>query len=379
VTGPLRALGWDHPRCVAPMHACTQAWVTERGTDIVWDWRSLTAFGDQPLEEVASSYDVLIIDHPFCGTAAATGSLAQLDELVSAHRLAELAADSIGPSHASYSYGGHQWALAADAACQVTAVRDDLLGEAPIDTWDAVLELARSRPGRVALPLSPPHAISSWLTLVANARGPLAVGPSLTHAEVGMRAFELLRELASLGPTEALAWEPPDALVRLTHTDELVCVPLTYGYVTYSRAGSVVQPCRFTDIPSAGYGPVGSVLGGAGVAVSSTSHHLAEAAAFAAWASGADAQSRFVAPSGGQPGSRTVWLDPAVDAAAGGFYTGTRATIEAAWVRPRDPWWPAFQHEAGELLNAALASAIPAATTFARLDDLYRDCLRRRT
>jgi multiple sugar transport system substrate-binding protein len=379
VTGPLHALGWDHPRCVAPMDACTQAWVSERGTDIVWDWRSLTAFGDQSPAEVASAYDVVIIDHPFCGTAATTGSLAPLDELVSAHRLAELAADSIGPSHGSYSYGGHQWALAADAACQVTAVRDDLLGEIPIDTWDAVLELARARPGRVALPLSPPHAISSWLTLVANARGPLALGPTLTHAEVGMREFELLRELASLGPTEALTWEPPDALARLTQNDELDCIPLTYGYVTYSRPGSVARPCTFTDIPSAGYGPVGSVLGGAGIAVSSSSRRPAEAAAFAVWASGADVQRRLVAPSGGQPASRTAWLDPAVDAAAGGFYSGTRATIEAAWVRPRDPWWPAFQREAGDVLNAALAGAIPAATAFARLDDLYRECLRRRT
>jgi multiple sugar transport system substrate-binding protein len=379
VTDPLRALGWDHPRCVAPMDACTQAWVKEGGTDIVWDWRSLTAFGDQPLEEVAPAYDLLVIDHPFCGTAVATKSLAPLDELIPADDLAKLAADSIGPSHGSYTYAGHQWALATDAACQVTAARDDLLADAPIDTWDAVVDLARSRPGCVALPLSPPHSISSWLTLVANARGPLANGASLTDAEAGMRAYELLHELASLGPAEALAWEPPDALAQLTHTDALVCVPLTYGYVTYSTAGAVARPCRFTDIPSAGYGPVGSVLGGAGLAVSSGSQRLIEAAAFAAWASGKDAQSRFVAPSGGQPGSRSAWLDPAIDAAAGGFYSGTRASMEAAWMRPRDAWWPAFQLEAGALLNAALRSRLPAATTIARLDDLYRDCVWRRT
>jgi multiple sugar transport system substrate-binding protein len=355
------------------MDACTQAWVRAGGTDIAWDWRSLTAFGDQPLDEVATAYDLLVIDHPFCGRAAATGSLAPLDELIPAGDLAKLAADSIGPSHVSYSYAGHQWALAADAGCQVTAVRDDLLGDAPIDTWDAVVELARSRPGRVAIPLSPPHAISSWLTLVANARGPLADGASFTDAEAGIRAFELLHELASLGPTEAFAWEPPDALARLTRADELMCIPLTYGYVTYSTAEAVPRPCRFTDIPSAGHGPVGSVLGGAGLAVSSTSRRPAEAAAFAAWASGEDAQSRLVASSGGQPGSRTAWLDSALDSAAGGFYSGTQATIEAAWVRPRDAWWPAFQLEAGALLNAGLRSSLPAATTIARLDDLYRD------
>jgi multiple sugar transport system substrate-binding protein len=379
VTEALRALGWDHPRCIGPMEACTRAWVAGGGSEIAWVWRSLTAFGDQPLEEVASEYDLLVVDHPFCGTAAETGSLTPLDELLSPDVVAELAADSVGPSHASYSHEGHQWALATDAACQVTAVRDDLLEGAPIDTWDAILELARSRPRRVVLPLSPPHAISSWLTLVANMRSPLADGPTLAAREVGTGAIELLRELVSLGPAEALTWEPPDALARLTATDELDCVPLTYGYVTYSAAGSVARPCRFTDIPSAGYGTVGSVLGGAGLAVSATSLRQDEAAAFAAWASGADAQSRLVAPSGGQPGSRTAWIDPAIDASAGGFYSGTRATIEAAWVRPREAWWPGFQLEAGALLNEALGDTTPAAAMYASLDALYRDCLRRRT
>jgi multiple sugar transport system substrate-binding protein len=371
----LSAIGWDHPRCIGPMLACSRAWQEETEAEIRWDWRSLTAFGDQPLEEVAADYDLLVIDHPFCGTAAATHCLSPLDDLLPAERLAELAADSIGPSHASYTFSGHQWGLATDAACQVTAVRDDLLDDAPTDTWDGVLELARSRPGAVALPLSPPHAISSWLTLVANAGAPLAEGPSLTDAAVGARAIELLAELASLGPAQALTWEPPDALGRLTASDEIACIPLTYGYVTYARADQVPRPCRFTDIPSAGNGPVGSVLGGAGLAVSAGSARKAEAAAFAAWASGADAQRRLVAPAGGQPGSRTAWLDPAVDADAGGFYRGTLATIETTWVRPREVWWPTFQLEGGRLLTAALGAGASAARAFAELDTLYSACI----
>jgi multiple sugar transport system substrate-binding protein len=373
----LSAIGWDHPRCIGPMRACSRAWQEETEVEIRWDWRSLTAFGDQPLEELAADYDLLVIDHPFCGTAAATACLSPLDDLLSSGRLAELASDSIGPSHASYAFAGHQWGLATDAACQVTAVRDDFLDDAPIETWEAVLDLARSRPGAVALPLSPPHAISSWLTLVANARAPLAEGPFLADPAVGVRAIELLAELTSLGPAAALTWEPPDALGRLTGSDGIACIPLTYGYVTYARADEVPRPCRFTDIPSAGNGPVGSVLGGAGLAVSASSAQKPEAAAFAAWASGADAQRRLVAPAGGQPGSRTAWLDPAIDAEAGGFYRGTLATIEATWVRPRDVWWPAFQLEGGRLLTAALGAGASAARTFAELDTLYRDCLER--
>jgi multiple sugar transport system substrate-binding protein len=141
----------------------------------------------------------------------------------------------------------------------------------------------------------------------------------------------------------------------------------------------VANPCRFIDLPSAGGGPVRAVLGGAGLAVSSTSRYPAEAAAFAAWASGAEAQRTLVAPAGGQPGSRSAWLDVNLDARAGGFFSGTLATIEASWVRPRDAWWPAFQLEAGSLLTTALADRASAVLTFTELESLYRDCLRRPT
>ena len=131
-----------------------------------WEARSLSAFGDQPLEDIAGDYDLLVIDHPFCGRAAQTACLTPLDELLDEETLAGLAAGAVGPSHDSYAHAGHQWALATDAACQVAAVREDLLPEDPTPrSWDEALDLATRRPGAVALPLSPPHAISSWLSI----------------------------------------------------------------------------------------------------------------------------------------------------------------------------------------------------------------------
>src|SRR5688500_16622698 len=160
----LRALGWDHERCMGPMRAAAAAWSARRpATTIHWEARSLLAFGDEPLEECADRFDLLVIDHPFVGTARRTGCLRPLDDLLDGEELDRLAADAIGPSHVSYRYDGHQWGLATDAACQVAAVRPDL---APTDvprTWDDVLELSRRRPGSVALPLRPADAISSFL------------------------------------------------------------------------------------------------------------------------------------------------------------------------------------------------------------------------
>lgn len=376
----LRALGWDHERCVAPMVACSEAWRRRRpAIELVWENRSLMAFGDEPLEEVADRYDLLVIDHPFCGTGAATGTLTPLDELLNAATLDALAADAIGPSHASYCYDGRQWGLATDAACQVAAVRDDLLDGAPVpETWDEVVSLARSRPGGVVLPLSPAQSMCAFLSLCANA-GTRAADDSarLVHPDVGRAAIELLAELLRLGPSEALAWQPPDVLHMLTSTNEIVYVPLAFGFVTYARADRVERPCRFVDLPSAGHGPVGAILGGAGLAVSAASLHKKEAAAFAAFASGAEAQRTLVGAVGGQPGSASAWDDPGLDRASGGFFSGTRASIEGAWVRPRDPWWPPFQLEGGALLNRGLAEAMPSKGILDRLDRLYHDCIRR--
>jgi multiple sugar transport system substrate-binding protein len=47
----------------------------------------------------------------------------------------------------------------------------------------------------------------------------------------------------------------------------------------------------------------------------------------------------------------------------GGFFSGTLATIENSHLRPRNPWWPAYQEAAGLALvdllrNGAAPTAI---------------------
>jgi multiple sugar transport system substrate-binding protein len=85
--------------------------------------------------------------------------------------------------------------------------------------------------------------------------------------------------------------------------------------------------------------------------------------------SGTETQRDIVVPAGGQPSSRAVWVDPEADALVGGFFSGTRSTIESSYVRPRDPWWPAYQEAAGVALVEALRSG---ATPDAIHDDLDR-------
>jgi multiple sugar transport system substrate-binding protein len=340
----LRGLCWDHERCVAPMRAAAAAWRERHGIDVVWDARPLAAFNDQPVDELTDTYDLVFVDHPFVGTAAELGCLVPFDELLGATELEALAAGAVGPSHASYAWDGHQWALATDAACQVSVVRDDLLdGPVPV-SWPEVLALARAT-GAVALPLYPSDLLCAALTLHASSGPPF-------DPRTGFRA-EVLAQLAELiphlHPASADA-NPPAILAAMRDGDEIAYIPLCFGYAGYSRPQAPGARLRFANIP----GVTGSILGGAGLAVSAASPHREAAAAFAAWISGAAAQRAIVARNGGQPGSASAWDDPALDQLVGGFFTATRATMEGAWVRPRDPWWPAFQRSAGERLAARL-------------------------
>ncbi|HTX00254.1 MAG TPA: hypothetical protein VMD59_15845, partial [Acidimicrobiales bacterium] len=142
----LRGITWDHPRGLSPLLALAAGGGRRGDIDVDWSARSLQAFGDLPPAELAGNYDLLVIDHPHVPLAAGEGLLVALDgdrvggerdgdERVGDERdgderdgeLAALAARSVGRSHDSYRFMGRQWALAIDAAAQVSAHRPDLI------------------------------------------------------------------------------------------------------------------------------------------------------------------------------------------------------------------------------------------------------------
>ena len=97
------------------------------GIKIHWDRRTLREFGEAPIEQYLDRYDLLIVDHPFVGFAAAHGVLVDLAPSISEAEKLRCAADSVGPSWESYWYGDGLWAFPIDAATQVASYRPDLL------------------------------------------------------------------------------------------------------------------------------------------------------------------------------------------------------------------------------------------------------------
>ena len=369
----LKGMTWSHPRGYDPMIACSALWKEKTGISVEWDKRSLQDFESFPVEELARAYDLIVIDHPHVGQITGEGCLAPLDVPGREAEREALAEGSVGQSYPSYSWEGRQWAFPIDAASPVQAYRPEML-PGPLARWSEVIDLAHR--GKVLQPLRPPHSLMMFYTLAANLGRPCAVsGPGdLIDAEPGVRVFEMIRELASLIEPACPDMDPIAVSERMAEPGSpIVCAPLIYGYVPYAVEGFRPNWIAFADMPVAGTnGPVGSALGGTGIAVSAFSRAKNSAIDFAYWVASAAVQRGPYAAAGGQPGHAAAWEDDAVNTATGGFYRNTRATWEGGWVRPRHDGYMAFQQAASDRLNAGLTERHPATGVVADLNDLFR-------
>lgn len=372
----LNGITWDHPRGLAPLLA-TAAHFSQQNPDVRIQWvaRSLAAFGEQPIEQLAQNYDLLVLDHPFMGSAARSRCLLPLDEYLPATFLQEQLSQSVGPSYRSYAYDGHQWALAIDAAAQVSAYRPDLLEACNATvprTWHEVFELAVRT--SVAIPLNPAGAIDSFLTLCANiGEEPGCHRDQLVSRATAIKALDLLRELIPHVLKESFMFDPPRVLDRMSTTDDISYCPLLFGYSNYARPGNSPYVCHFTNIPAVEKtaGSRGALLGGAGLAITASCRTIHAACRYLQWVTSPECQRTIYFQAGGQPGNRLAWIDGTVNAAANSFFLNTLETLDHAYVRPRYDGFVYFHDQAGLLLHNHLRSGGHEADILAQIEQLY--------
>jgi multiple sugar transport system substrate-binding protein len=358
----LRGTTWDHPRGWGGLRAAANGFRRERpDVRVTWEIRSLQAFADHAVEELARAFDLIVLDHPAIGAAVALGALRPLDEHLGGAFLDEQAAASVGQSYDSYSWNGHRWALPIDAAAQVAAYRPDLLERASASvprTWDQVWALREGliRHGlSAAMPAIPVDAICAFLgTCRALGEEPCGSTDVVVERAVGREALALLADVVERGHPESLGWNPPTALERMATTDEIAYIPLAFGYVNFAREGFAPHVLRFAPGPVGAAGVPSGTLGGAGLAVSASSAHVEEACAYAAFTASADVQRGSYLEGGGQPGHRAAWTDERANANANGFFADTLDALDAAYLRPRYDGFLSFQDEAGDLVHAYL-------------------------
>jgi multiple sugar transport system substrate-binding protein len=370
----LRGMTWDHSRGVDPMLATSAQFTKDNpGVEIVWEKRSLQAFADRPIGEMAAQYDFMVIDHPHVGEVAGSGQLVAFDTLGRPDDLAKLAVQSVGASHPSYEFGGHQWGLAIDAATPVASFRPDLLEAAP-KHWDAVMTLATA--GKVALALIPINTLMTFFGLARNQGFAVAENPErLMDRTEAVATLEMVVELAAAVDPRCLTLDPIGVLEWMGRTaDAPAYCPFGYGYTNYSRDGYCRFPLVFADAPGVGdNGPRGTVIGGTGIAISSQCKHIDLAADYAFWIAGAACQTGLFFESGGQPGNAAAWEADSTNAATRNFFRNTRKTLETSWLRPRYDGYMGFQERGGDILHACLRGDATIAQTLDTLDAAYRE------
>ena len=382
MTVTLKGMTWSHPRGLNSLLASSRAYSARNpDTEVEWDARSLQDFADYPLEDLVSQYDLLVFDHPFVGEVAASELLLPLDVALSLEFLADQAANSVGRSHASYQYGGHQWALAVDAACHVSVERPDLVGASAPQNWDDVVADARDRASRggprMAIPLLAIDAFLSFVTLLVNDGNVfLADDGSIASPDRAEAALERLAELRSFAHPESLRWNPVQMLEAMTTTDEIAFSPITFGYVNYSTSAVQRHTVAFHAIPEGTAGRSGGVCGGAGLGVSGRSRHADAAAQFAAYVASRQNQTSAYVDSGGQPGHRAAWTDATIDRQHGGFFSGTLAGIDSSYLRPQWSGYLAAQTDAASRVHAWLSGdGSTAARLVAELSAVFSSAL----
>lgn len=346
----LKGITWNHTRGLLPMVASAQRF-EELHPDvrISWEKRSLQEFADQPIADLSARYDLLVIDHPWAGFAAASGVLMAMEDVVSAAFLADHAANSVGPSYESYRYGDRQWALPIDAATPVASWRPDLLERAEVDvpgTWDEVLALARR--GLVIMPGIPQDTIMNFYMFCELPGSDLFASKEIVVSEeIGITALERMRELSSLMPREIFDWNPIAVYEAMTRADDFAYCPWAYGYSNYARDGYAREVLHFGDIVSLDGVPLRSTLGGTGLAVSSGCGHLELAAEYAELVAGPEYQRTQFVENGGQPGHRAAWTDAENDRRTHDYFGNTLPCLDRAYLRPRYPGSLAFQDRDG--------------------------------
>ena len=351
----LKGITWDHARGYDPLIASSELYFKEKGIQVDWQKRSLTNFGDQSLEALSKQFDLIIMDHPHVGVAEASQCLLPLNDLLPANILNELKISSAGPSFESYHYHEKQWALPIDAAMQCASYRADLMvNDSLPNTWEEVFALAKTLASKklyIGMALCPTDCLCSFLSLTAQFGSPIRENNELlVEPSVGIKALSILRTMRDVFHPKALDWNPIALYDYMAEQNDIAYSPLAFCYTNYSRAGFRKNILKYHTAPEIN----NTVLGGAGIAITSSCTNVQEAANYAAWICSDVVQSTIYVNAQGQPGNKMAWENKQANVITNNFFTNTMPSLTNAYLRPRYQGWPKFQTFIGETIHAYL-------------------------
>ena len=369
----LKGITWDHARGYDPLIAASELYFKEKGIQVEWHKRSLTNFGDQSLEELSKQFDLIIMDHPHVGVAEASQCLLPLNDLIDSSILNAMKSSSAGPSFESYNYHNKQWALPIDAAMQCASYRADLMQNESLPTsWEEVFDLAKTLATKklyIGMALCPTDCLCSFLSLTAQMGSPIKENNELlVEPSIGIKALTMLRSMRDAFHPKALDWNPIALYDHMAEQNDIAYSPLAFCYTNYSRIGFRKNILKYHTAPEINK----VVLGGAGIAITSSCSNVHEAANYAAWICAGEIQSTIYVNAQGQPGNKIAWENKQANALTNNFFASTMPSLTNAYVRPRYQGWPKFQTFLGETIHAYLLHDTAPALVLEKLQTAYR-------
>jgi multiple sugar transport system substrate-binding protein len=166
---------------------------------------------------------------------------------------------------------------------------------------------------------------------------------------------------------KALDWNPIALYDYMAEQNDIAYSPLAFCYTNYSRTGFRKNILKYHTAPEIN----NVVLGGAGIAITSSCSNVQEAAHYAAWICSDDVQSTIYVNAQGQPGNKKAWENKQANALTNNFFTCTMPSLTNAYVRPRYQGWPKFQQFLGETIHAYLMNDTDPALVLEKLQAAY--------
>jgi multiple sugar transport system substrate-binding protein len=374
----LNGITWGHSRGYTPLVAFSQRFSElHHGVEVVWHKRTLQEFADFPLEKLTESYDLLIIDHPWVGCAAAGEYVLPLDRYFTREYMDNQEEFSTGLSHQSYFFEGHQWALAIDAATQAASYRADLFsnnrGALPQD-WSDLIYLAKK--GKVAVPGIPIDLLMNFYTFCIAYGGELfSQDEKLVDREIGLQVLDTMRQFYSLVDRKMFTCNPISVAELMTQTDDYWYCPFAYCYSNYSRQGYVKNILHYSNLIEFKGKKLRTTIGGTGIAVSSCTRHRELALDFVQEVVSENCQSTFYIQHGGQPGHKAAWLNEEANHLCNDFFKNILPVMENGYLRPRYNGYLYFQDHAGEPLHEFLRNGGSAHKVLEKMERFYHQSL----
>ncbi|MFD2036533.1 ABC transporter substrate-binding protein [Belliella marina] len=372
----LKGITWGHSRGLLPLQAYAQRFnELNPEVEIVWKKRTLQEFADFPIEELTKSYDLLIIDHPWVGCAAATSCVLPLDRHLPKEYLINQQENQVGRSHDSYFFGGHQWALAIDAATPVASYRKDLFEKNKTlipDTWSGVLELAKA--GKVAAPAIPIDLLMNFYMFCQfHGQIPFQSDREVVDHYTGLKALETMRGFYGLLDPQFFNANPIKVAEIMSSSDDYWYCPFAYGYSNYSRPGYARNILTYGNLVKYKDNQrLRSTLGGTGLAVSEFSANKDWALKYAQEIVSESNQIHEYTANGGQPGHRKAWLDERNNLLTQNFFSNTIQTLDESFIRPRYHGYLHFQDHAGDPIRDFLMGKLDADAVLEKVDKIYK-------